>query len=70
MALHRHCFSTTALPDLLGVDARAAQDDTLYRCHDLLLYYIISTCFECAVPTVEDDTRRFGHSRDRRGDCV
>lgn len=35
--LHRHWFSTTALPDLLGVDARAAQDDTLYRCHDLLL---------------------------------
>ena len=35
--LHSHWFSTTALPDLLGVDARAAQDDTLYRCHDLLL---------------------------------
>ena len=35
--LHRHWFGTTALPDLLGVDARAAQDDTLYRCHDHLL---------------------------------
>ena len=35
--LHRHWFSTTALPDLLGVDERAAQDDTLYRCLDLLL---------------------------------
>lgn len=35
--LHRHWFETTALPDLLGVDARSAQDDTLYRCHDLLL---------------------------------
>lgn len=35
--LHRHWFSTTALADLLGVDERAGQDDTLYRCHDLLL---------------------------------
>ncbi|MGH8528327.1 MAG: IS1634 family transposase [Nevskiales bacterium] len=35
--LHRHWFDTTALADLLGVDARAAQDDTLYRCLDLLL---------------------------------
>ena len=94
--LHRHWFSTTALPDLLGVDARAAQDDTLYRCHDLLLphkeelfahlrqrwsdlfgaryevllYDLTSTYFECDVPTDEADPRRFGHSRDRRGDCV
>lgn len=35
--LHRQWFETTALGDLLGVDARSAQDDTLYRCHDLLL---------------------------------
>jgi len=35
--LHRHWFGTTALADLLGVDERAAQDDTLYRCLDLLL---------------------------------
>jgi hypothetical protein len=35
--LHRHWFDTTALPDLLGVDARIAQDDTLYRGHDRLL---------------------------------
>ena len=94
--LHRHWFSTTALPDLLGVDARAAQDDTLYRCLDLLLphkedlfahlhqrwsdlfdtrfevllYDLTSTYFECAVPTDEADPRRFGYSRDKRGDCV
>jgi hypothetical protein len=94
--LHRHWFSTTALPDLLGLDARAAQDDTLYRCHDLLLphkeelfahlrkrwsdlfdaryevllYDLTSTYFECDVPTDEDDPRRFGHSRDKRSDCV
>lgn len=35
--LHRHWFETTALGDLLGVDERAVQDDTLYRCLDLLL---------------------------------
>lgn len=94
--LHRHWFGTTALADLLGVDERAVQDDTLYRCHDLLLpwkeelfghlrqrwsdlfgvryevllYDLTSTYFECDVPADENDPRRFGYSRDRRGDCV
>ena len=84
------------MPDLLGVDERAAQDDTRYRCLDLLLphkeerfghlrqcwsdlfdarfevllYDLTSTYFECAVPTAEADPRRFGYSRDKRGDCV
>jgi len=35
--LHRHWFGVTACADLLGVDERAAQDDTLYRCLDLVL---------------------------------
>jgi transposase len=35
--LHRHWFATTALADLLGVDERHAQDDTLYRGLDGLL---------------------------------
>ena len=94
--LHRHWFGTTALADLLGADQRAVQDDTLYRCHDLLLpwkeelfghlrqrwsdlfgaryevllYDLTSTYFECDVPADENDPRRFGYSRDRRGDCV
>ena len=94
--LHRHWFGTTALADLLGVDARAAQDDTLYRCHDhllplkeelfghlrqrwsdlfgakfdVLLYDLTGTYFECDVPEDEADPRRFGYSRDKRGDCV
>jgi len=94
--LHRHWFGTTALADLLGVDERAAQDDTLYRCLDLLLphreelfahlrqrwsdlfgaryevllYDLTSTYFECDVPEAAGDPRRFGYSRDRRGDCV
>ena len=94
--LHRHWFATTALADLLGVDERAVQDDTLYRCLDLLLvhkeelfahlrqrwsdlfgaryeillYDLTSTYFECDVPVDEADPRRFGYSRDKRGDCV
>jgi len=51
--LHRHWFDTTALADLLGVDERAAQDDTLYRCLDLL------------VPHKEE---LFGHLRQRWSD--
>jgi transposase len=35
--LHRHWFGTTALADLLDVDERHAQDDTLYRGLDGLL---------------------------------
>ena len=35
--LHRHWSGTTALADLLGVDDRHAQDDTLYRGLDGLL---------------------------------
>lgn len=94
--LHRHWFGTTALGDLLGVDARVVQDDTLYRCldrilahkedlfahlrqrwtdlfgvrFDVLLYDLTSTYFECDQPGDPADPRRFGYSRDRRGDCV
>ncbi len=94
--LHRHWFGTTALADLLGVDARAVQDDTLYRALDLLLaqkealfghlhgrwrdlfgakyevllYDLTSSYFECPEPAQEEDPRRFGYSRDKRGDCV
>jgi len=35
--LHRHWFDHSALGDLLGVDAAAAEIHTLYACHDLLL---------------------------------
>lgn len=35
--LHRHWFGISACADLLGVDERIAQDDTLYRCLDLVL---------------------------------
>jgi transposase len=37
---------------------------------DVLLYDLTSTYFECDAPSDEQDKRRYGHSRDRRPDCV
>jgi Transposase DDE domain len=37
---------------------------------DVLLYDLTSTYFECDPPPADDAKRRFGHSRDRRPDCV
>ena len=37
---------------------------------DVLLYDLTSTYFEANPPFAEADKRRFGHSRDRRSDCV
>jgi transposase len=51
--LHRQWFETTALADLLDVDGRSAQDDTLYRCHDFVL---------------EHKEALFGHLRQRWSD--
>ena len=38
--------------------------------YEVLLYDLTSTYFECDVPDDANDPRRFGHSRDRRSDCV
>jgi len=37
---------------------------------DVLLYDLTSTYFESDPPFVEGDKRRYGYSRDHRGDCV
>ena len=37
---------------------------------DVLLYDLTSTYFESAPPFPESDKRKFGHSRDKRADCV
>jgi transposase len=37
---------------------------------EVLLYDLTSTYFESAPPADEADKRRFGHSRDKRSDCV
>jgi transposase len=38
--------------------------------YEVLLYDLTSTYFESDPPFPEDDKRRFGYSRDKRGDCV
>jgi hypothetical protein len=38
--------------------------------YEVLLYDLTSTYFESDVPDDEADPRRFGYSRDKRGDCV
>ena len=38
--------------------------------YDVLLYDLTSTYFESDPPFPEGDNRRFGHSRDKRSDCV
>lgn len=37
---------------------------------DVLLYDLTSTYFESDPPAAADDKRRYGHSRDKRSDCV
>lgn len=37
---------------------------------EILLYDLTSTYFESEPPFAEDDKRKFGHSRDKRSDCV
>jgi hypothetical protein len=37
---------------------------------DVLLYDLTSTYFECDPPQADDAKRRFGHSPDKRSDCV
>src|ERR1700682_4654742 len=37
---------------------------------EVLLYDLTSTYFEAAPPDSEEDKRRYGYSRDKRGDCV
>ena len=38
--------------------------------YEVLLYALTSTAFERDPPFPEADTRKFGHSRDKRSDCV
>ena len=38
--------------------------------YDVLLYDLTSTYFECDPPENADGLKRFGHSRDKRSDCV
>ena len=66
-----------ACHDLLLEHKQALFDHLVGRWRDLfnasfevLLYDLTSTYFESDPPQEPDDKRRFGHSRDKRSDCV
>ena len=44
--------------------------DLFNVCYEVLLYDLTSTYFESDPPFAETDKRKFGHSRDKRSDCV
>jgi len=56
--------------DALFAHLRQRWSDLFGAKFDVLLYDLTSTYFECDVPAEESDPRRFGYSRDKRGDCV
>jgi transposase len=49
---------------------RRRWEDLFGVAFDVLLYDLTSTYFESAPPFPEGDKRQFGHSRDKRSDCV
>jgi hypothetical protein len=49
---------------------RARWQDLFAASFEVLLYDLTSTYFESPPPDDEADKRRFGHSRDKRSDCV
>lgn len=56
--------------DALFAHLRERWSDLFGAKYDVLLYDLTSTYFECDPPQDESDPRRFGYSRDKRGDCV
>lgn len=56
--------------EALFTHLRARWSDLFGAQFDVLLYDLTSTYFECDAPQDGDDPRRFGYSRDKRGDCV
>ena len=56
--------------DALFAHLRSRWSDLFGAKFDVLLYDLTSTYFECDVPEDASDPRRFGYSRDKRGDCV
>src|SRR5262252_10502309 len=49
---------------------RQRWQDLFSASFEVLLYDLTSTYFESSQPDDENDKRRFGHSRDKRSDCV
>jgi transposase len=78
--LHADCFGIDTLYRCLDklLEYKTALFDHLRQrwqdlfgaSFDVLLYDLTSTYFESSQPDDENDKRRYGHSRDKRSDCV
>jgi transposase len=69
-ALYRCLDKLLAHKQALFDHLRQRWQDLFGAKFDVLLYDLTSTYFECDPPDDDEDKRRFGHSRDKRYDCV
>jgi transposase len=69
-ALYRCLDKILAHKQALFSHLRQRWQDLFGAKFDVLLYDLTSTYFECDPPDNDQDKRRFGHSRDKRKDCV
>src|SRR5947207_2206318 len=69
-ALYRCLDKLVAHKQALFSHLRQRWQDLFGAKFDILLYDLTSAYFECDPPENEGDKRRFGHSRDKRKDCV
>jgi transposase len=69
-ALYRCLDKLLEHKDALFLHLRQRWQDLFAASFDVLLYDLTSTYFESDPPSDEEDKRRFGYSRDKRGDCV
>ncbi len=68
--LYRCLDKVLAHRDALFKHLRARWEDLFGVKFEVLLYDLTSTYFESDPPFPEGDKRRYGHSRDKRSDCV
>ncbi len=69
-ALYRCLDKVLAHKEELFSHLRGRWQDLFGARFDVLLYDLTSTYFESDPPADEADKRRYGYSRDKRGDCV
>jgi hypothetical protein len=69
-ALYRCLDMVLAHKEALFGHLRQRWQDLFGAKFEVLLYDLTSTYFESDPPSDEEDKRRFGHSRDKRRDCV
>ena len=69
-ALYRCLDKVLAHKEALFSHLRQRWQDLFGAKFEVLLYDLTSTYFESDPPAEDEDKRRFGHSRDKRRDCV